>query len=242
MLHINLEETDSTNSYVAREAANLQSPTMVTAERQTAGRGQRGNTWESEPGENLTFSIFYRPSQLHPREQFMLSEAVALAIADALAVFHIHAEVKWPNDIYVGDRKICGILIEHSLFGASISHSIIGAGLNVNQTLFVSDAPNPVSMAQLSDMQFDLEKVRCAVADAMERRLRQLETRDFDHLHTDYINRLWRREGYHHFIEAASGARFSARIHSIARDGMLTLKQKNGVSRSFAFKEVGFVI
>ena len=124
MNYLELEETASTNTYATQHAGELADMTMVTARRQSAGRGQRGNSWESEPGRNLTFSLFFRPPRsLHPRSQFFISEAVALAIADALAGRGVEAMVKWPNDIYCGDRKICGILIEHSLFGDHIRRS-----------------------------------------------------------------------------------------------------------------------
>ena len=108
---------DSTNSYVSHHAASLADMTMVIADAQTAGRGQRGNSWESEPGKNLTFTLLHRPKGVLPREQFAISEATALAVADFLEENGISAAVKWPNDIYVGDRKIAGILIEHSLTG-----------------------------------------------------------------------------------------------------------------------------
>ena len=113
---------------------------MVTAYRQTAGQGQRGNSWEAEPGKNLTFSILYRPAGLPPMAQFAMSEAVALAVVDFLGVHGLEAKVKWPNDIYVGDRKICGILIRHSITATCVDYSVIGVGINANQTEFLSDA------------------------------------------------------------------------------------------------------
>ncbi|MDE7409349.1 MAG: biotin--[acetyl-CoA-carboxylase] ligase, partial [Muribaculaceae bacterium] len=114
---LHLDEVDSTNVYIMRNVAELEAPVMVTAYRQTAGQGQRGNSWEAEPGKNLTFSIFYRPVGLPPIAQFSMSEAVSLAVVDFLAGHGIEAKVKWPNDIYVDDRKICGILIRHSVMG-----------------------------------------------------------------------------------------------------------------------------
>ncbi len=153
---IHLEEVDSTNAYIMREAANLVAPLMVLAHTQTAGQGQRGNSWESEPGKNLTFSIFYRPTALPPMAQFSMSEAVALSVVDFLEAHGLEAKVKWPNDIYVGDSKICGILIRHSILGGVVSSSVIGVGIDVNQKVFLSDAPNPVSMWQLTGKEYDL--------------------------------------------------------------------------------------
>lgn len=238
MEHLHLEETASTNSWLREHAAGCGSPLMVTAACQTAGRGQRGNTWESEPGRNLTFSVYYEPEGMHPRDQFRLSEAVALAIADVLGVYGIEACVKWPNDIYVGNMKICGILIENSLMGASVSHSIIGAGLNVNQREFVSDAPNPVSMSLLTGREYDLEEVRLAVAESFECRLGMLGRGEYDRLHADYMSCLWRREGRHPYTDRRTGEVIEAEIAAIGGDGMLTLCLASGELRTYAFKEV----
>ena len=145
-----LDQAESTHMLLkSQEYADLEPYTMVMARRQTKGRGQRGNSWESEDGKNLTFSMKARPDWLHPSRQFAISEATSIAIVTLLKEYGIAASVKWPNDIYVGHRKICGILIDHSLQGMEITGSVISAGLNVNQIRFLSDAPNPVSMLQL---------------------------------------------------------------------------------------------
>ncbi|MDE5927427.1 MAG: biotin--[acetyl-CoA-carboxylase] ligase, partial [Duncaniella sp.] len=149
----------STSSYLAGIAADAPHGTVVMAREQTAGRGQRGNSWEAEPGCNITLSLLLRPEGLHPARQFVISQAVSLAIADLVSHFvAAPVSIKWPNDIYVDDRKICGILIENTITGTSIDRTIVGIGLNVNQTEFRSDAPNPVSMRQL------MPKIEFAVA------------------------------------------------------------------------------
>ena len=138
---------------------------VVAAREQTAGRGQRGNTWESGPGLNLSFSIVLRPAGIHPARQFCISEAVALAVAETVEEELCRngvddpVYVKWPNDIYVGDRKICGILIENTITGTHIDKSIVGIGLNVNQREFLSDAPNPVSLIQLTARETPLDSL-----------------------------------------------------------------------------------
>ncbi len=114
-----LEETDSTNTYVSVHADSLDDMTLVAAHSQTAGRGQRGNSWESEPGRNICATLFHRPAGVPARVQFAVSEATALGVADMLAHYGIEARVKWPNDVYVGDRKICGILIENAVAGGA---------------------------------------------------------------------------------------------------------------------------
>lgn len=234
-----LEETDSTNMYVRDRIQALEPMTLVLARTQTAGRGQRGNSWESEPGMNLTFSFHFSPERTAPAAQFAISEAVALAMAGVLCDFGIEARVKWPNDIYVGDRKISGILIENSIMGSRIDHSIVGIGLNVNQKRFVSDAPNPVSMSQLTGLEYDLDTVADSVATNMERHLRRLADADGS-LHREYLSRLWRGDGRPYpFRETATGELFEGVILDVAPTGHLLLQTPAG-PRSYAFKEITF--
>ncbi len=241
---IHLNEVDSTNAYIMREAENLEAPVMVLAHTQTAGQGQRGNSWESEPGKNLTFSIFYCPDKLPPMAQFSMSEAVALGVVDFLAAHDIEAKVKWPNDIYVGDRKICGILIRHSILGGVVSSSVIGVGIDVNQKVFFSDAPNPVSMWQLTGEEYDLSLMEKEIAEIMEQRLHLIRTDDDRRaLHEEFMDKLWRGDGcLHLFKDAATGETFTAKIESIASHGPMTLRLEDGTARTYAFKEVAFVM
>lgn len=240
-----LEEVDSTNSYVTRHAAGLPDMTMVIAERQTAGRGQRGNSWESEPGRNLTVTLFHRPENLEPRAQFALSEAVALAVADYLLAEGLEAAVKWPNDIYVGDRKICGILIEHSVMPGLIEHSRIGIGLNVNQARFVSDAPNPVSMFQLDGVRRDVSHVAAAVGAHLERRLRQAATPEGRAgLHEEFVRSLWRGDGRAYpFRRRSDALEFIGVIEGVSPEGPIRIRDsRTGEGRDYWFKEVEFLL
>lgn len=241
---IHLEEVDSTNAYVMRNVADLKAPVMVSAFAQTAGQGQRGNSWESEPGKNLTFSIFYRPDRLPPMAQFSMSEAVSLAVVDFLARHGIEAKVKWPNDIYVGDRKICGILIRHSVMGAFVSYSVIGVGIDVNQTLFLSDAPNPVSMKKVTGESYDLALMEKEIAAIMKTRLDQVGDEEYRKaLHAEFMRSLWRGDGKGYpFVDTASGEEFMATITDIAAHGPITLQLSDGSERTYAFKEVSFTL
>lgn len=245
MKYLVLEEVDSTNSYISAHAAELEDMTMVMAGTQTAGRGQRGNSWESEPELNLTFSLFYRPRGVRPSEQFVISEATALAVTDMLASAGIEAKVKWPNDIYVDDRKICGILIEHSLLGNSLEHSCLGVGINVNQTEFRSDAPNPVSMKMLTGADHDLAQCAARVYAALEARLLQTSVPEGrEELHKEFMARLWRCDGsFHPFRERKSGAEFEGRIVGVEPCGLLHVRASGDVTdRVYAFKEVEFLL
>ena len=241
---LHLEEVDSTNAYIMREWDRLEAPVMVTAYRQTAGQGQRGNSWEAAPGENLTFSIFYRPQEFPPMAQFSMSEAVALAVVDFLRVHGVEGKVKWPNDIYVGDRKICGILIRHSVTGANVDYSVIGVGINVNQMEFLSDAPNPVSMGQITGVKYDLPSLYAEVAAIMESRLEHIgEEECRKELHSEFLKSLWRGDGKEHpFTDTTSGDTFLATIADIGAHGPMTLRLSDGGERTYAFKEVSFVL
>lgn len=141
-----LERVDSTNDESRRHISEIDNLSVVSALEQTKGRGQRGNRWSSQPGENLTFSLVVKDFRIKANEQSAISQATALSLVDLLSRHEIKARIKWPNDIYAGDEKICGILIENSLKGSEIDWSIIGIGLNVNQTAFPEDLPNPTSM------------------------------------------------------------------------------------------------
>lgn len=240
-----LEEVDSTNSYVSVHASDLDDMTMVIADRQTAGRGQRGNSWESEPGRNLTFTLLWRPEAMAPRDQFAISEAVALAIVDSLEEFGIDARVKWPNDIYVDDRKIAGILIEHSISPTLIEHSRIGVGLNVNQTIFVSDAPNPVSIKMIDGHEREISRVAAAVGSALQHRLAQCSAMaGRDELHQEFQGRLWRADGRPYpFRHRDSGRCFNATIVRVEPSGPIVLRDaETGEQMSYFFKEIEFIL
>ena len=148
-----IEETTSTNDNA--KLPEYGHDDIIWAERQTAGRGQRGHTWISRAEESLTFSHILTPTFLPVAEQFRLVELVALALTDSFDEFGIDTRVKWTNDIYVGDRKMVGILIEHSYSGPTLARTILGTGINVNQTEFDPALPNPISMAQAAGRRFE---------------------------------------------------------------------------------------
>ena len=239
---IELEETASTNTYL-RGMTDAPHATVIAARRQSAGRGQRGNTWESEPDANLTFSILVRPVGIPPVRQMAISRAVSLSIVrwlDRYLPDGMEASIKWPNDIYVGDRKICGILIEHVLTAGRIERTIIGVGININQKAFYSDAPNPVSLTQLTGLTYPLDSMlREVTADIIS--LVEAEDRACGDLTaTDYMSRLWRRNGFHPYRDAAGD--FTARIADVAPDGTLTLLRPDNTLSRYAFKEVTAIL
>lgn len=246
MIHlITVPETDSTNRLGREMAAHGESvPFAVMASVQTAGRGQRGNTWEAEPGKNITMSVIFRPSSIAPRSQFVLSQAIAVAIVRVLRrnmpSLAGDISVKWPNDIYVRDLKICGILIECSLGSSAIELCVAGIGLNVNQTEFLSPAPNPVSMAMLTSSTYSTGEIAREICGEIAEILDTLPALATD-IHAEYMSMLWRRAGFHPYTEP-TGPEFLARIHSIAPTGHLTLQLQDHTLRTYAFKEVTPVI
>lgn len=239
--YIGLEEAKSTNTYLLEHAPSLSDKTVVYTYRQTAGRGQKGNSWESEPGMNLAFSLMLKNPPVEVRKQFYISEAVSVAICDFLSQFADGFKVKWPNDIYHHDNKICGILIENSLDGKQIAHSVIGVGININQTRFVSDAPNPVSLKQITGNDYDLDQLLHDVCQRMSD-LCLLEPDTLDDLHNRYMRSLYRNDGRLYPWQLPDGTIIEAAIDHVAPDGMLTLRHADGSLHNYAFKEVKHII
>lgn len=214
---------------------------IIWADRQTAGRGQRGHQWESREGENLTFSLIFEPTFLPANKQFLLSEAVALALVDLMAEYGIDARIKWTNDIYVGDKKLVGILIEHIYTGGSLSRTIVGIGINVNQSDFAPHLPNPVSMAQLSGQKYDLEQVLGHFERIVFSRYEQLRSGDEEGLQSAYHSKLYGLDVPRTFA-LPDGTRFEATIRGVKPMGDLLLEHTDGHVESYLFKEVEFVI
>lgn len=209
---------------------------------QTGGRGQGKNSWESERAQNVMFSLLLRPEKIGALQQFFISEMVALAISEVLEKYlKTNVHIKWPNDIYVDDRKICGILIENKLSGNHIASCIIGAGINVNQKKFLSDAPNPVSMFQLAGQTFDRDVILDEMVSLILDKYESFLPENPEMLQKQYFEKLYRNAGFFTF-KSKEGEPFEAEIHAVLPTGHLVLKEKNGQLRTFAFKEVQFVI
>ena len=242
--YIKVSQTASTNTYLSRLAATLPGGTVIYTPSQTAGRGQKGNSWESEDGKNLTFSMLLKRPPVKARDQFYLSEAAALAVVEALTVEAGDGfSVKWPNDVYWQDKKICGMLLENSLDGSGIAHCVVGIGINVNQERFVSDAPNPVSLINITGQEHDLMALLKRVCSRIEQLVNSLDDEDArQDLHQRYMTALYRNDGQQHPWEDASGNRFMASVADIAPDGTLTLLHDDGTRHDYLFKQVKHII
>ena len=242
--YIKVNQTASTNTYLSRLAATLPGGTVIYTPCQTAGRGQKGNSWESEDGKNLTFSLLLKRPPVKARDQFCLSEAAALAVVEALTAEAGEGfTVKWPNDVYWQDSKVCGMLIENSLDGSDIATCIIGIGINVNQEVFLSDAPNPVSLKGITGREHDLEALLKRICSRIEYLAATLgDDSARQNLHSRYMASLYRNDGALHPFEDAAGHRFKGAVAGIAPDGTLTLRHEDGTSRDYLFKEVHHII
>ena len=228
---VHIDETDSTNRWLREQGG--EENMVVWADYQTAGRGCGTNHWESERGKNLTFSMLLHPHDVPAQKQFRISRAISLAICKALGQHIGDLSIKWPNDIYWRDGKIGGILIEVTLQGNKVKDCIIGIGLNINQRVFRSDAPNPVSMWQICEQETDCEQLLQEILQAFQEYMGK-SNKD------EYQSMLYRRKGFHPYADK-DGA-FMAEIIDVEDDGHLLLRDDNGQLRRYAFKEVTFII
>jgi len=238
---ITVETINSTNAYL-KELANKQvltEGTVVSAHSQTAGKGQRGNSWESEAGKNITCSLLLYPSFLSARQIFILSEAVSLGVKETLDAYTDDITIKWPNDIYYKERKIAGILIENELTGNNYNMSVAGIGLNINQERFFSDAPNPVSLKQITGKDYDTETIMKEMVRNIMNLYEKLKAGDTEKIIRMYHEALYRKTGLHRY-EGNDGL-FNALINRVSDDGLLHLITDNNEERSYAFKEVRFL-
>ncbi len=246
-----IETINSTNDYLKQHPDE----TVVRTAFQTAGRGQQGNGWESERGQNLLFSTRLKTS-LPADEQWSINMLVAVALWRAVAsctMYNVQCtkdklSIKWPNDLYWGDKKLAGILIEHTLSGGRIADSIVGIGLNLNQTMWRSDAPNPVSLKQITGEEYDAEPMMQAflneLADLMA---------NASNLKQEYMSALYRREGWFWWEErevstapTMNGQRteqsFEARIADITEHGELVLQTRDNQLRTYHFKQIKYIL
>lgn len=238
---VELEETGSTNDWAHAHLGELQCPlTLVTAEFQTAGRGVTGG-WQSRRGENLMFSLVSHPAQLPATQMFRLSVAICISVCNALNEVAPGFCIKWPNDVYFGDKKVVGILIENELQGKFVATCIMGVGVNVNQTSFSPDAPNPTSLALIAGKPLDRSAVLQRIIDNFHRLFTVVQRPDmWPGVFDEYHRLFFRRTGFHAFTDEKGP--FEAEIVEVEPAGHLVLRDREGQIRKYAFKEVSYVI
>ncbi|HFB62309.1 MAG TPA: biotin--[acetyl-CoA-carboxylase] ligase [Bacteroidetes bacterium] len=233
---------DSTNAEALRliAAGKAYEGLVIQAEEQTHGKGAGQNTWESAPGQNLTFSVILQPHFVPPAQQFVLTEMVSLALLEVLKTrLENHVlKIKWPNDIWCNDKKIAGILIQNRIKGDLLDYSVVGVGLNVNQTTFRSGAPNPASLKSFTGKNEERFALLHAILEKVSGYYTKLRT-DRKALEPLYLHNLY------HFNEQASYADdqglFTGKITGVDSFGRLILVDSSGVQHIYGFKEVRFL-
>ena len=239
---IHICETNSTNNYLQSLCVKqkIEELTTILADYQTAGRGQRGNSWESDSCKNLLFSFVLFPDFLEAKSQFLISQIISLAIKEELDNYTSEISIKWPNDIYWKNKKICGMLIENELMGKNICQSIAGIGININQEVFRSSAPNPVSLFQITGKEYDLYEILGNMMIRIQVYYHLLRENKTDLITDNYKNALFRKEGLHMFKD--KHGEFLAQIVRVESDGKLILKDDTQILREYMFKEVEFLL
>lgn len=235
-----IPSTQSTNTLLKEllKTETLSEFFSVRTAFQTAGKGQTGNSWESERGKNLLFSMVLYPHHIAINNQFVISQIVSLGILNALKKYVDNIEIKWPNDIYYGNKKLGGILIENSLRGARIEYSIVGIGLNINQQLFKSNAPNPVSLIQLTGKKVNVKDLFSEIVSNI---CSSYTLADITNLKTEYFNCLYRKKGFYLYKNNLNEV-FEAKLVKVESDGQLLLEDKEGKQSGYYFKEIEFIL
>lgn len=243
---IHLESIDSTNSYASellRQTKPAEGTVIYTFDQQK-GRGQRGNTWESEPNKNGALSFILYPSFLATEKHFLLTKISSLAVADLMAetlatiVNTDDITIKWPNDIYVGNKKIAGILIETALRENTLQNAIIGIGININQLKF-DNATNATSLALLSNKEFDLTMLIEHLCEFIEVRYLQLKANKLEIIDAEYQNRLYQLNEWRRYT--SKGGLFEGKIIGVSPSGKLQVKLRSDDIKEFDLKEIGFI-
>lgn len=242
------DSIDSTNSEARRQLPANAKMSVYAAKFQTAGRGQRGNKWSSAAGQNLTFSVllnFTHPQMpdLAVRNQFLLSIASALSVSDLLRKLNIRNTIKWPNDIYIGRRKVCGMLIENIVGNAGLEHSIIGIGLNLNQTEFPPELVNPTSVLVSSGLRTVPEEVLDDFLDIFSGYMPYLsDIEGINEIRNIYVSRLFGLGVSREYHDCLRNVDFTGTIKGISEEGQLLMEMPDKTVTNYSFKEVSYII
>lgn len=238
---IRIETATSTNTYLKELSAKkkLEEGTVAIARKQTAGKGQRGSSWESEAGKNILCSLILYPDFLPINENFLLSKIIAISVKETLELYADNFSIKWPNDIYWKDQKISGILIENELIGNQYAQAIIGIGININQDSFSVDLPNPISLKQIINQESDLDEFLDKLLSKIAFWYKQLKEDEVEKIENHYFQSLYRNSGFFPFSDKENT--FYAQIDSVGKDGYLHLITDKQEKKEYGFKEVCFL-
>lgn len=236
-----LQQTDSTNNYAMQLIRNgtAKHAMAVAALEQTAGKGQRGKSWLAQPGKNIALSVIIKTDNLKPAQQFLLSMAVAMAAYEFIKKYAgAEIAIKWPNDLYWRNKKAGGILIENVYNGSKWKWAVAGIGINVNQTSFGSSLPNPVSLKQITEREFDIEKITAELYEKILYRVDKLAEQPAEKLLKEYNRRLY---CLHEEVKLKKGSfTFKTTITGVTAHGQLLTK--DAIERCFDFGEVEWLL
>lgn len=237
-----LESVDSTNSFALELIPKIDpiEGAVVWAIEQNRGKGRNNNKWESQSGKNLTFSVILYPDFLEADQQFYISKAISLGVFDYICQYSDSVKIKWPNDIYINDKKIAGILIELSISGNKIHNCVAGIGLNVNQTIFKKNIPNPTSLKLLLKSDLDLNESLEKLCGYIEKRYLEIANLNFEKINRDYKSNLFRLNEFHCY--EYNNDIFEAKITDVDQFGNIFIERKDGSSRYYNISELNFVI
>ncbi len=240
---VTIKQVDSTNSFLKNLLSNstpVPEGTVIMADEQYAGRGQQQNTWHSEPGKNLTFSLLLKPHFLSPSQQFDLNRATSLGVYDALhPLLGDQLKIKWPNDIYYGDQKLGGMLIENTIQGDKLKDSIVGIGININQENFPEGASNATSVKQILQKDYELTLILSEICKHIEVYYLKLRAGQTEFVRNAYLSRLyWLNE--ERGFESDNGV-FNGIVKNVLPGGLLIIEDTNGRQLEFNLKELKFL-
>ena len=235
------EKLSSTNTMAATLIRRNNAPegTIIYAGFQYSGKGQMGNKWESEESKNLLISVILYPTVVKADMQFLISKTISLGITDFLSEFTDNIFIKWPNDIYIKNDKIAGVLIENALIRNDIEHTIAGIGININQTRFPEEIPNPTSLKIATGTEYDLDHCLTKLCGALDNRYKQLLYERKGQIDNDYLALLYRFKEWCEFKD--SKGMFEGKIVSVADSGRLQIEDRKGRIYEFNFREVDFL-
>lgn len=239
---IKIKEATSSNAIafeMLEKQKQLTEGTVIVVENQTNGRGQHTNTWHSEPGKNLTFSIILKPTFLKPENQFYLSKAISLGVVDYVGLFCSHVSIKWPNDIYIVNKKVAGILIENTWLGQKINASVVGIGINLNQEKFPDDLPNAVSLKMMTEIPFNLDESLKLIVGLINTRYMLLKSNDFKQIDKEYEALLYRKGKESSFTK--DGEMLKSVILGVETNGHIRLKHSDGKIANYGMHEIRMI-
>jgi len=239
LLYYDTLTSTNTEASLLLKNKDLPEGTVVRAGFQESGKGQAGRRWESERSKNLLFSVILYPESVKPEEQFIISMTISLGICDFIDRYYMGSKIKWPNDIYINNNKIAGILIENSLTGSLIKNSVAGIGININQEIFSEDIPNPVSLKLVTGKELNTGEVLKELLSDLDIRYKQMLYEARDNIREEYISRLYKLKEW--CIYKSSERTFTGRITDISEYGHIIIEDKKGNFKQFSFREVHYL-